>query len=69
MSGIRQETDDTGKMLRPPITEAVAAHGDEHEDAEDSTTLKFDGPVQVSDDDAGSDPYNRTGKFKRLIRS
>jgi hypothetical protein len=39
-----------------------------HDDAEDSTTLKFDGPVQVADEDAGSDPYNRTGRFKRLIR-
>ena len=65
MSGIRQETDDTGKMLRQPTTETA----DEHDDAQDeATTLKFDGPVQVSDDDAGADPYNRTGRFKRLIR-
>ncbi len=62
MPGIRQ--DDTGKLLRAPVTEPA----DEQDEAEDSTTLKFDGPVQVSDEDAGSDPYNRTGRFKRLIR-
>jgi hypothetical protein len=36
--------------------------------AADSTTLKFEGKIAVSDDDAGSDPYNRTGKFRRLVR-
>jgi hypothetical protein len=36
--------------------------------AADPTTLQFDGPVAVAHDDAGSDPYNRTGRFKRLIR-
>lgn len=35
---------------------------------EDPTTLKFDGKVAISDDDAGSDPYNRTGRFRRLVR-
>ena len=64
MPGIRQEGEDTGKLLRPPVTEAH----DDQSHADDPTTLKFDGPVRVSDDDAGSDPYNRTGRFKRLIR-
>ena len=43
----------------------------EHDDAsanEDPTTLKFEGKVAVSDDDAGSDPYNRTGRFRRVVR-
>ena len=35
---------------------------------EDSTTLKFEGKVAISDDDAGSDPYNRTGRFRRVVR-
>jgi hypothetical protein len=35
---------------------------------EDPTTLKFDGKVAISDEDAGSDPYNRTGKFRRVVR-
>ena len=35
---------------------------------EDPTTLKFEGKVSISDDDAGSDPYNRTGRFRRLVR-
>jgi hypothetical protein len=43
--------------------------GDEGADAnEDPTTLKFEGKVAISDDDAGSDPYNRTGRFRRLVR-
>ena len=43
--------------------------GDENVDAnEDPTTLKFEGKVAISDDDAGSDPYNRTGRFRRLVR-
>ena len=35
---------------------------------EDPTTLKFTGKVAVSDEDAGSDPYNRTGRFRRVVR-
>jgi hypothetical protein len=35
---------------------------------EDPTTLKFDGKVALSDEDSGSDPYNRTGRFRRLMR-
>jgi hypothetical protein len=34
----------------------------------DPTTLKFDGKVAVINEDRGSDPYNRTGRFKRLVR-
>jgi hypothetical protein len=64
MPGIRKEGDDTGKLLRPPVPETT----DDRDAGQDPTTLKFDGPVQLSDEDAGADPYNRTGKFKRLIR-
>jgi hypothetical protein len=43
--------------------------GDQGENAnEDPTTLKFDGKVAVSDEDSGGDPYNRTGRFRRLVR-
>jgi hypothetical protein len=43
--------------------------GDEDAAAnEDPTTLKFEGTVAISDEDAGSDPYNRTGKFRRVVR-
>jgi hypothetical protein len=38
------------------------------ETANDPTTLKFDGKVVVNNEDAGSDPYNRTGRFERLVR-
>jgi len=35
---------------------------------EDPTTLKFEGRVAISDEDVGSDPYNRRGKFRRVVR-
>ncbi len=38
------------------------------ETANDPTTLKFDGQVAVSSEDTGGDPYNRTGRFERLVR-
>lgn len=34
----------------------------------DDTTLAFDGLMKVSADEAGGDPYNRTGSFRRLVR-
>lgn len=37
-------------------------------DPADPTTLRFDGKVAVVNEDTGSDPYNRTGRFKRLVR-
>jgi hypothetical protein len=62
MSGIRQEVHDAVKAQ--PATEAT------HEDDEprDPTTIKLNGPVEISDEDVGSDPYNRTGRFRRLVR-
>jgi hypothetical protein len=39
----------------------------DEETAADPTTLKFDGKVALADD-AGSDPYNRTGRFQRFVR-
>jgi hypothetical protein len=64
MPGLHHETDDTAKLLRRPMTETPH----EHDEAPDPTILKFDGPVELSDEDVGSDPYNRTGRFRRLIR-
>jgi len=42
--------------------------GDDVPANEDPTTLKFEGKVAISDEDAGSDPYNRTGRFRRVVR-
>jgi hypothetical protein len=45
--------------------------GDERANAsanDDPTTLKFEGKVALSNDDAGGDPYKRTGRFRRLGR-
>lgn len=36
--------------------------------SDDSTTLKFEGRIAVTEEDSGSDPYNRTGRFRRLVR-
>ena len=41
---------------------------DDAQTNEDPTTLKFEGKVAISDEDAGSDPYNRTGRFRRAVR-
>ena len=55
-------------------TAAAEPHADEDVGAEepaaneDPTTLKFDGKVAISDEDAGSDPYNRSGRFRRIVR-
>ena len=38
------------------------------ETSDDPTTLQFEGDVELADEDAGSDPYNRTGRFRRLVR-
>jgi hypothetical protein len=35
---------------------------------DDPTTLKFEGRIAVTEEDSGSDPYNRTGRFRRLVR-
>jgi hypothetical protein len=43
--------------------------GDEGTDTrDDPTTLKFEGTVAIADEDAGGDPYNRTGRFRRVVR-
>lgn len=35
----------------------------------DGTTLAFEGHMGISgDDDVGTDPYNRIGRFKRTVR-
>jgi hypothetical protein len=51
-------------------TAAEQQFREQHDDqaAGDPTTLKFDGKVAVDNEDAGSDPYNRTGRFERLVR-
>jgi hypothetical protein len=50
------------QRLREQLTaDGATAH-------EDPTTLKFDGAVAIADDDSGSDPYNRTGRFRRVVR-
>jgi hypothetical protein len=48
------------RHLREPL--------DSENASDDPTTLKFDGKVALADEDAGSDPYNRTGRFRRLVR-
>jgi hypothetical protein len=64
MSGARNEAQEAKVTPQPHAADTLYGR----DDAEDATTLKFDGPVAVSDEDAGSDPYNRTGRFRRLVR-
>ena len=54
-----------------PASEQKMQHAEPNAAAdryEDDTTLKFSGRIDVSDDDAGGDPYNHTGRFRRTIR-
>jgi hypothetical protein len=62
MQEARNEVREIRTAAPATVGEALDAHDD------DPTTLKFNGRVAVADEDAGSDPYNRTGKFRRLIR-
>jgi len=64
MSGVRNDAQEAKPV--PQQHAADTLYG--HDATEDSTTLKFNGSVQVADEDAGNDPYNRRGQFKRLIR-
>jgi hypothetical protein len=41
---------------------------EDREAEQDPTTLKITAPVEIVEEDVGSDPYNRTGRFRRLIR-
>jgi hypothetical protein len=41
---------------------------EQDETKRDDTTLSFDGLMKVTADEAGGDPYNRTGSFRRLVR-
>ena len=66
------------QQIRKEVTDGEASVN------EDPTTLKFNGKVAISDDegmdargratqgavadDAGGDPYNRTGRFRRVVR-
>jgi hypothetical protein len=54
------------------FTQTVAEqHFREQVDGEttaDPTTLKFEGKVAVAEENAGTDPYNHTGRFERLVR-
>jgi hypothetical protein len=66
MPGTHPHTQDG---FAPSATEQHVRKADEDATAnEDPTTLKFEGKVSIFDEDAGSDPYNRTGKFRRVVR-
>jgi hypothetical protein len=56
-----------GTEAAPPAQQFHEVHDDE-QPAHDDTTLKFEGRMSVTDEDAGADPYNRTGRFRRLVR-
>ena len=66
MPGLRNDTGGTPttpqeQHFREQLADDAATTGDH-------TTVKFEGPIDVTDEDAGSDPYNRTGRFRRTVR-
>ncbi len=64
MPGLRNEN----REPSPAVPQHATDDTERHEDEQDPTTLKLNGPVKLADEDAGSDPYNRTGRFRRLVR-
>jgi hypothetical protein len=67
MPGTLPHTQD-GFAQTAAAEQRVGKTDDEATANEDPTTLKFDGKVAIADEDAGSDPYNRTGRFRRVVR-
>jgi len=65
MSGVRNDAQEAKPVPQQHAADTLYGHD---ATTEDSTTLKFNGSVQVADEDAGGDPYNRRGQFKRLVR-
>jgi len=65
MPGTQPHTQDG--LAQPAAEQHVRKDVDDEANG-DPTTLKFEGKVAISDDDAGGDPYNRTGKFRRVVR-
>ena len=65
MPGTQPHTQDG---FAPTAAERVRKDAEDATANEDPTTLKFEGKVSIFDEDAGSDPYNRTGKFRRVVR-
>ncbi|HEX7082184.1 MAG TPA: hypothetical protein VF329_14335 [Gammaproteobacteria bacterium] len=57
------------KQLAPGTAGLAEAEDPADGSAADEATLSFDGRLEVSaDEDTGADPYNRTGRFERLVR-
>ena len=60
--------------LRRDARESGASQHFKEQDADDEDalredgTLSYKGRLNLSDEDAGSDPYNRTGRFRRNVR-
>jgi hypothetical protein len=50
--------------------DATRAKEQDHDDGalREDCTLAFQGRLNLRDDEAGSDPYNRTGRFRRIVR-
>jgi hypothetical protein len=54
---------------REPVADQRFREQPEHDDAiREDCALSFQDRLNLSDDDAGSDPYNRTGRFRRNVR-
>jgi hypothetical protein len=66
MQGTRSEPSGAQNAESRGTTPPPESH--EHEREQDPTTLKITGPVEIVDEDVGADPYNRTGRFRRLVR-
>ena len=57
-----------GKRATPRLTSGSASNPRTTLRSDEDRDAKVPGQSGVSDDDAGSDPYNRTGRFRRYVR-
>jgi hypothetical protein len=46
----------------------VREQADEDDGLREDGTLAFQGKLNLKDEDAGGDPYNHTGRFRRNVR-
>jgi hypothetical protein len=66
---MQRSTTSTAAVTEPSTTRRFSEQPDDEHGRGDAT-FRCEGPIGVADeaDDVGSDPYNRTGRFRRVVR-
>ena len=64
MENVRTGSAASAEASRQRVREEADEDGGLREDG----TLAFQGKLNLNDEDAGGDPYNHTGRFRRNVR-